>query len=728
MNLEKIAVKGIGPFSESVSFKIPKGLSVIYGLNRSAGKNSKNSNWCGKSLFFSTIPEVLYDEPIVGTKQDKIKKGLQGLVISHNNKTLKIIQKNNKLSLSVNGEKQDLFTKTKAKEIIQSFWPLSQEEYETFVHLDSRIPHPLVMGSTADRKNFFSSFFGLDKLDAERKLYQEALRELSRVKAAYQEVKATYVLLKKDFISKEEIQKMLSEKTSLEKEYEALRKEFIKAQEKQRLLDIIKTIKDKIPILEKKGIFSQEDLVAKISQIEIKIEEVSENIEKVRNYNYYKKTLAKYNEIYNQLSKLAKNTSENKLKEGNSRYQKALSQKDILFNKLRVLQKTEKPTEIEDPCFDYGELVEKKNVLSHQLKHAKTFKTGVCPTCGQSVRIKDPSVLEKQLKEVSENLNKVKEYKNYLEEKEQYEAIIKQCKDLEEQLNDQIVLVNKYKKYSEAYKEVLDLPTKPEEMSFDLESDDIEIYNTQKSKLEKQLGFYNSIKPYMRRIEDYRNLEDKTYPKLDITSVNKVSDRIAVLNTKINFAKDNAEKLLAIKKRLIDMKDKLKDEKALQILSDIYSDKQIKKQVIQIIGNRLMGLVNKYAAIVFNEDYRFELVWDTQIHLICKRRAGENLLVSDVRKLSGAESKLFTIILVLSLLSFVPKEKRPNVMILDEPTANFSSETTRCFQDLLKLLSQLIESIVIITPRSEDIYEGSHCFTVLREGTSKIVPGHPDTL
>ena len=145
MNLEKIAVKGIGPFSESVSFKIPKGLSVIYGLNRSAGKNSKNSNWCGKSLFFSTIPEVLYDEPIVGTKQDKIKKGLQGLVISHNNKTLKIIQKNNKLSLSVNGEKQDLFTKTKAKEIIQSFWPLSQEEYETFVHLDSRIPHPLVM-------------------------------------------------------------------------------------------------------------------------------------------------------------------------------------------------------------------------------------------------------------------------------------------------------------------------------------------------------------------------------------------------------------------------------------------------------------------------------------------------------------------------------------------------------------------------------------------------------
>lgn len=728
MNLEKIAVKGIGPFSESVSFKIPKGLSVIYGLNRSAGKNSKNSNWCGKSLFFSTIPEVLYDEPIVGTKQDKIKKGLQGLVISHNNKTLKIIQKNNKLSLSVNGEKQDLFTKTKAKEIIQSFWPLSQEEYETFVHLDSRIPHPLVMGSTADRKNFFSSFFGLDKLDAERKLYQEALRELSRVKAAYQEVKATYVLLKKDFISKEEIQKMLSEKTSLEKEYEALRKEFIKAQEKQRLLDIIKTIKDKIPILEKKGIFSQEDLVAKISQIEIKIEEVSENIEKVRNYNYYKKTLAKYNEIYNQLSKLAKNTSESKLKEGNSRYQKALSQKDILSNKLRVLQKTEKPVEIEDPCFDYGELVEQKNLFSHQLKHAKTFKTGTCPTCGQSVKIKDPSVLEKQLKEVFENLNKVKEYKNYLEEKEQYEAIIKQCRDLEEQLNEQIILVNKYKKYSEAYKEVLDLPTKPEEMFFDLESDDIETYNTQKSKLEKQLGFYNSIKPYMRRIEDYRNLKDKTYPKLDITSVNKVSDRIAVLNTKINFAKDNAEKLLVIKKRLIDMKDKLKDEKALQILSDIYSDKQIKKQVIQIIGNRLMGLVNKYAAIVFNEDYRFELVWDTQIHLICKRRAGENLLVSDVRKLSGAESKLFTIILVLSLLSFVPKEKRPNVMILDEPTANFSSETTRCFQDLLKLLSQLIESIVIITPRSEDIYEGSHCFTVLREGASKIVPGHPDTL
>ena len=41
-HIHAIALKGVGPF-ENVVFNIPKGISVIYGLNRAGGKASKNS-------------------------------------------------------------------------------------------------------------------------------------------------------------------------------------------------------------------------------------------------------------------------------------------------------------------------------------------------------------------------------------------------------------------------------------------------------------------------------------------------------------------------------------------------------------------------------------------------------------------------------------------------------------------------------------------------------------
>ena len=119
-------------------------------------------------------------------------------------------------------------------------------------------------------------------------------------------------------------------------------------------------------------------------------------------------------------------------------------------------------------------------------------------------------------------------------------------------------------------------------------------------------------------------------------------------------------------------------------------------------------------------------MWDTQLQLLCTRRVGSQELTSDVRKLSGAESKLFTLILILSLLSFVPPKRRPSIMILDEPTANFSTETTQAFMRLLDVLKTVIPSIVIITPR-DDVYPDSIPYTVVRtKKGSTIVQGLPD--
>ena len=75
----------------------------------------------------------------------------------------------------------------------------------------------------------------------------------------------------------------------------------------------------------------------------------------------------------------------------------------------------------------------------------------------------------------------------------------------------------------------------------------------------------------------------------------------------------------------------------------------------------------------------------------------------------------------------MPKNKRPNCLILDEPDSALSTETAAAFFKILQQLTNVVESVVVITVR-RDAYPGSRCYTVLREGTSRIVEGHPDDL
>jgi len=182
------------------------------------------------------------------------------------------------------------------------------------------------------------------------------------------------------------------------------------------------------------------------------------------------------------------------------------------------------------------------------------------------------------------------------------------------------------------------------------------------------------------------------------------------------------------------MKEELKEEEALRLLVEAYSDKNIKRDAVKAVSSRLMAEVNKYAKSIFPEDFDFEFKWESsKVQLLVNRRYREGkktkVVTSDVRKLSGAESKLYTFVLVLAHLTFVPARKRSNVLILDEPDSNMSGETTESFKRLLPILNKVIPSIIVITPRTSERYEGAQEFTVLKEkGEARIVKGHPSTV
>lgn len=729
MKILDLSIQGIGPYQDKATFKFKPGISVIYGLNHTSGKNSKNSNWVGKSLLFSTLSEVLYEQPIIGSKQDRITKGYQELTLSVNNKTYAISKKNNKYSIAIDGVKQDFVTNKKGpKELIESIWPLSIEEYETLVHIDSRVPHPLVMGSTAVRKDFFTKFFGLDKVDAERKLYLAELNKLSTVKESYSTLLSTYNLIKKDALSENSIIDLRKTLEKMKTTLESMKSTMLEMKKKRQVLDFAETWKAQLGRLSSEGNVTASSLDLAKSDWKKKVDVLVKQKAEAERYKLYLMSITAYTSAYNNLSDKEKAIPFKKAQIGHERYVNAKLEADkysALLSRYKYVL-TAAVSKPEETDLDIGAIESDLAIVKHQIEHVEKFKNGVCPTCGQPVQNVDLAELKSKFASLKNQKNKYEKYIKQLESYKKYEEDKSTYDEASDSINKLNTIIEKYRKYDKLYKKLILLPEKPE--AFNGHHYDYDVVSKNLETAKSNYEFYSHISTFANRVEEYFKLEDKSIDDSIFEKYTKYSNKYYAEKTKLENAEATLEKLEKIKSQLYEMKEKLKDEKPLEYLVELFQDKSLKKRIVQIIGNRLMSVVNKYAAVVFNEDYKFSLEWESsQINLLCTRKAGKTELVSDVRKLSGAESRLFTVILILSLLSFVPTEKRPNVIILDELDSNMAVETAESFYKLLKVLQNAIESIVLITVR-DNIYPDTMCYTIVRDGTSKIVEGHPNEL
>jgi DNA repair exonuclease SbcCD ATPase subunit len=240
-------------------------------------------------------------------------------------------------------------------------------------------------------------------------------------------------------------------------------------------------------------------------------------------------------------------------------------------------------------------------------------------------------------------------------------------------------------------------------------------------KARKEIASLEFLAPHV----DLLGKLDVELPDYDPAMLNKLQDKLSSAKAALEVHEVVKGRAVRLRKRMEELDAELVTEEPLKLLLEGYSDKAVKKMVIDAISNHLVTTLNSYSKLVFS-NYTFEFVWGTQVQLLVHR---PKLPTTDVRKLSGAESKLFTLILVLALMKFVPKRKRLNLLVLDEPTASFSKETTEVFHQLLGQLGEVIPSILVVTPKSEERVEGAMEYTVVRDKAgSRIVKGHPDDI
>jgi DNA repair exonuclease SbcCD ATPase subunit len=702
--ITKIGIKDVGPFLKPTVFKVPQGITYIYGKNMLAGGNPNAS---GKSTLASSIAEIFYDEPIVGTRQDKAKAGSRFVEFTRGKKQVRVSAgfkgKTSKLSITVNGDDKSGRTKSNTKEVLDKLWPITQTDFTTYVYLDSVVPHPLARGTTTERKAFFNEFFGLDKLDAEKKVLQAELSKLKKSRAAFAELKESYESVKGDLLDEATV------KDLEEREQKAIKRVARLQAEAEAYQDIAQLVEFKRIASEylKKLTVTPDDIPTRLKEVKRIIRKAEEFEDELADYRAYKKELARYKEA---IADVDMSTPLSELKVKAAEYNKA---KGVVEDEGEdEPKKVAKPS---PPDLDRKQLTGKQVQLEHAIEHAKKFKKGTCPTCGQDVKAEPLKDTEARLKKVEAQLELLDEYDAQVKKYERYTEARKEWESQQKVVEKARLTMKQNAKAAKLYEKRLSLPSKPEAVEQPKQIEGVE-------QAKEELKTLEFLAPHVDMIKRLKKADLKQTVSFNPKDLGIAQDELSTVRTKLEVHRSIAARAATTRKRLKELKQELEDEDALKLLLDGYGDKAVKKLVIDAISTHLMNTINQFSSLVFS-NYKFEFIWGPQVQLLVHR---PKLGTTDVRKLSGAESKLFTLILVLALMRFVPKRKRLNLLILDEPTASFSAETTKIFHSLLPQINQLIPSVLVVTPRASERYEGAHEYTVVRDsGGSYIAKGHP---
>lgn len=729
---------------KDLTFEIPKGLSVIYGLNRTNGRKSMQANGAGKSSAFASIGETLYEEPIVGLKEDTVKQGTRQVTLKLGKRVVDVVRKNTKLEILVDGKPKKFRKKPDAQKWLKAHLPMSQTEFNTYGFLDARVPHPLVMGSSTERKKFFTEAFGLDRIDIERRLFEAELSKLKRTRAAYRELKAVFDADKEKALPKEKRLELEQRIKDYEAELDDLNRKNLRLQTIAQILAFeqsaskqIKRFNDLCPDL------SEFESVYKDAQANLKDNKAK--LRDARAWEDYQRDTRRYNKAHGALSADAKKlVAQHGFKKAVRKCSDAADELPRLTSKLEAYQrqlgtKAKKPVAPDEkrPSEPKKELRARLDSLEHRLEHALKFKTGTCDSCGQEVKVRDPKKLKAQIREIDALLGLIELWDEYENERTAYKEWRSEFKIAEAEVGDLEEKIAKAKRYRKIGRELRDLPSEPE--PFEGRKLEVEVCERMVEEDRAQVELLEFMEPNLETLKQLRELTDKQRnaasiaPKLQ-QRITEIHEKLSKVRSRLEVNSMVCESLSKHRKRLLEMKDELVNEEPLKLLVEAYSDKSIKRMAVKAISKRLMDEVNRYAKLIFPEDYEFGFQWESSkisLTVTRKYRQGKKtkVLPSDVRKLSGAEAKLYTFILVLAHLTFVPAKKRSNVLILDEPDSNMSAETTEAFKKLLPILNKVIPSIIVITPRTSERYEGAQEFTVLKEkGEAKIVKGHPSTI
>lgn len=678
-----------------------------------------------------------------------------------------------------NGKDLELRTPSIAKKELASILAVDEQEFYTIQYLDSYRPFILQRGSAIQRMDFISSIYSLYAYDDLHAAFHSRIKNLHDDKIRMESIVSQIVDIDKKY-------KDFDYEDTLRK-YKLIKVEVDKLKEKQNTLyelqsrvRIYETYKQDKKLLESLG---KKLGTMDVATINKKLNDFKANATLVAKYSQYKQQRKKYKQQQEELKlqleenivhKRCKNTDIESLRKIRD---KAFSIKHDLTNTTLELEEiTKKLLETKVATFDTKEmqelceqlgtkdltLVTKKTTrLEVRIKDRRDIrdnlkahgeKGGHCRECGTIFTGKRLQKLitdnEKQTQKLSAKWEKFLRLQELLEDNEAYQKKMEVHRELSKQKE---VLVNRQTKLKARLEKYPDPDNLFSYINLRQGIEQIKppVYVGKKPDIELEQqrvdteDDYNKLLQAALTMEKVRDsiewLENKWGSEIDKKAIKveqrykEVQKNLTDLHSKLpelraeltNYT-DNSKRRKSLQEQLDEIKALVRDEPIYQMLADAYSRKGLKSMAIQEFMSIFETKLNTYAPLLFHEKVDFQIdVGPNNFDITVNRYDPKEKWkkTSDVRSLSASESKAFNLLVALSLLIMRPKEKRSNLIILDEMTSNMDAEGKELLiHNFLPVLNTIVPHIVIVTPEFDE-YPSSRVFTAVKDGRySTLVP------
>lgn len=733
-------------YFKNVSLKLRPGITVIRGLNKNSANVQKNTNAVGKSLLVSAFSNVVYAATPLSTKKNEKKQlfsekaGKISLSLKSGKTSWDIEQFSKGKSIGYkiikNGVDTKIHNPTQAEAKIRSeIFPLSEDLFYTTVLLSNLRFPAFIRGTAAQRHAFFTELFSMDHFQKVKAQFQLQLKELKADKIRRDNIKdqLSEIDSRLNTISWNDTdEKSLN---TLSTDLDELNTKYLKTSEKLDELKAMLVIAKRIAYIKGKlGKYREKDLDAlkeKKSELKTALKDLQAYSEWLRASKKYKKDIegivSKKELIEKAISKIVATGS---LTEEKDKLEELETKREALASDAKhIKQLRVEYSEIEDtlpdkkPSRSIAELEEHATSLRQLIQIGEALgssKLSKCPVCSSKLSAVDVKTAIKDAKkllpkverdiesaigfsELTKIKSRAEKYKNCESKLDVVRSKIAKVQKVIEALEDKKKLANELKYIDSAVKKIAkpDKVTKPD--------------NCDKDELESGIEKVDSAISWLKELRDATALATKTFSKaVDDKEIEKEISTLEIaqrkLGRKVSDINERLPDLLVRQKQwlqlrsdrkdLIDKLNKinegLKDLPVLEAIIKAYSSKGLKTVLMKELANLVCNNLNLYAPLIFAENFKFSMdITDTSFNVLVDRG---NKKVSDINKLSGAETACFSLLLLLSTLPLIPNSKRTDFVMLDELDANLGEPLKELFVNkFLPMLATIIPKILVIT-------------------------------
>lgn len=730
IDLQSLNLSNIVYFKGDTTFEFQKGVTFIQGRNLQR-RGQTASNGSGKSLLFGALPNLILDShPTITKNVRSVQKQMYGKdsaaeLIFRDRKTVWGYKKTgSKVFVSKDG--QDTTSRV-GRDHIKKLLPFSEKEFYSTVYLDSRRPNTFLMGTSAERFDFITEVFRLQDIDEFRRHVNRHITDLSSDNRVLEQTSADIenlrlrlkALPKTAAAEAKELNLWLSKATTRVQRMTALQHQWDNYRRYEKALKNL----EELPVSKHT-----------VKEIRATLSELDGYDAQLRQWKRQQRERESLQEEFDKLKDI--DDSDFDAMQKRKARLVAVEQPDEPQGDVEKARKLAAKMDRKTVEAAMQKARAKRDMLQEQLDtfNSEVGEADVCPTCHSELSAKTKAAIRSNFEEQIATLNTklenaqrcikahklVAEFDAYEVEKKAYDAYVKEAKalkaypfaDIRRKRELAIMLTaNAVKK-----------PKPPTTLIFGNDREKLEDALTQAQERAKLVSLAESLKTDMPDQE----VDDAKIEALNKEVVEKMA-QLPELQAMASERKTAITSLTELKERQGGLQAGLDDLPVYKMLSEAYSAKGIKVLMVRQIAKHIEKNLNRHARQVFAEDFRFSLVVEDsgQFGVNVTRHANRKTTTSDVRMMSGAESRLFIYLFVLALLPLLPSNRRLNTLLLDEPDANMDPETREVFRDnLVPKLAKIVPCLIVISPNQDIVPQHARVYTVVKDkGVSRLVKG-----